>query len=117
MTENRFDVTTRVEDGRLLVTMTGDVNAGAASKMEEVQNAVADTGLRGVVLDFGKVDYINSTGIALIVSLLARARAANVEVVAFGLTDHYRQIFQITRLSDFVGIYPDKASALRAAPV
>src|SRR5690606_11533736 len=67
VTENRFDVTTRVEDGRLLVMMTGDVNAGAASKMEELQNAVADTGLRGVVLDFGKVDYINSTGIALIV--------------------------------------------------
>jgi anti-anti-sigma factor len=70
---------------------------------------------RRLILDFEQVDYINSTGIALIVALLARARAADLSVVAYGLTDHYRQIFQITRLSDFMGIYPDRNSALRAA--
>lgn len=117
MTDHQFDVVSRVEDGRLLLEMRGDVNAGAAHKLEEAHTAVTQPGLQGVVLDFENVDYINSTGIALVVALLARARAANLEVVAFGLSDHYRQIFQITRLSDFVGIYPDKTSALRAATV
>jgi anti-anti-sigma factor len=50
------------------------------------------------------VDYINSTGIALIVGLLGKARAAEVPVAASGLSDHYREIFEITRLSDFITI-------------
>ena len=53
--------------------------------------------------------YINSTGIALIVGLLGRARADGVAVRACGLSDHYREIFEITRLSDFMTIYADEA--------
>ena len=51
--------------------------------------------------------YINSTGIALIVSVLARARAERRKVVASGLSPHYREIFDITRLSDFIELFPD----------
>ena len=51
-------------------------------------------------------DYINSTGIALIVSVLAQARAQRRKVVASGLSEHYREIFDITRLSDFIELFP-----------
>jgi anti-anti-sigma factor len=57
-----------------------------------------------VVLDFARTDYINSTGIALIVRLLAEARRDARPVRASGLSEHYREIFRITRLSDFVTI-------------
>lgn len=116
MIGHEFDVTTRSDGGgRLILELHGDINASAGQKMTEVHASLDEPGIDGLVLDFERVDYINSTGIALIVGLLARARAAGLEVVAYGLTDHYRQIFQITRLADFVGIYPDRASALRAA--
>ena len=71
-------------------------------------------GAATLLLDFGDVAYINSTGIALIVGLLGRARADGVAVAACGLSDHYRQIFEITRLSDFMSIHADERSA-RAA--
>lgn len=67
-----------------------------------------------ILLNFSDVDYINSTGIALIVSLLTRARKAHHRLLACGLSDHYAEIFQITRLADFIGIFPDEASALAA---
>jgi hypothetical protein len=60
---------------------------------------------------FEAVDYINSTGIALIVRLLAEARRDHREVIALGLSDHYREIFRITRLSDYLTI----VDAARAA--
>ena len=63
-----------------------------------------------ILLDFRNVEYINSTGIAVIVGLLAMARAENREVGAFGLTEHYREVFEITRLSDFMNIYEDASS-------
>jgi anti-anti-sigma factor len=65
-----------------------------------------------VVLDFSAADYINSSGIALVVSILARARTEGRSVAATGLSDHYRHIFEITRLSDFIEVCDDLDSAL-----
>ena len=58
-----------------------------------------------IVLNFQEVDYINSTGIALIVGLLAQARKSHRQLVVYGLSEHYQEIFRITRLSDFMQIY------------
>ena len=68
-----------------------------------------------VVLNFEGAGYINSTGIALIVGLLAKARAHGVPIRAYGLTSHYREIFEITRLADFMAINPDENSAVHGA--
>jgi anti-anti-sigma factor len=61
-------------------------------------------GAPAIRLDFSDVGYINSTGIALIVRLLAEARRDHRTVQATGLTEHYREIFRITRLADFMTI-------------
>jgi len=68
-----------------------------------------------VLLNFAGVDYINSTGIALIVGLLAKARAAHRRLIVCGLSEHYTEIFQITRLSDFMTMFPNEESALTGA--
>jgi anti-anti-sigma factor len=65
---------------------------------------VVATGSQRVTLDFADVGYINSTGIALVVRLLADARRDGRAVKAVGLTPHYREIFRSTRLSDFMDI-------------
>jgi anti-anti-sigma factor len=62
------------------------------------------------------VDYINSTGIALIVGLLARARKSHRRLLACGLSEHYIEIFQITRLADFMTVFPDEKSAVDVVP-
>ena len=64
----------------------------------------------GLRLDFGHVGFINSTGIALVVRLLAEARRDGRTVRALGLTEHYREIFRITRLSDFMEIVEGDAA-------
>jgi anti-sigma B factor antagonist len=64
-----------------------------------------------VLLDFSDVDYINSTGIALIVGILAEARKHGQELQAAGLAEHYREIFRITRLSDFMTILDEGEAA------
>jgi anti-sigma B factor antagonist len=91
-----------------VIELSGDVDGSAADTLTSAyQSAVAAADTSTVVLDFAAVDYINSTGIALIVSVLARARAERRKVVASGLSDHYREIFDITRLSDFIELFPD----------
>lgn len=105
-------VTTRGPD--TVIELSGDVNSGAQQGLEEAYRKV-EGGDGRVLLDFTKTDYINSTGIALIVGLLGKARAAGREVVAYGLTSHYLEVFQITRLSDFMTIYDSQSAAMAAA--
>jgi len=105
MTDNRLAVevvTTTPGEARL--AMRGDVDVAADETLAAAYVEAAASGSTRVVLDFGNVDYINSTGIALIVRLLAEARRDHREVIALGLSDHYREIFRITRLSDYLTI-------------
>ena len=102
----------RRRDGVAVIDLVGDVNRGAEEALEAAWMQATDEPADAVILNFESAGYINSTGIAVIVGLLARARAAGIEVRAYGLTPHYREIFEITRLSDFMQIFPDEATAL-----
>ncbi len=105
----------RRRDGVAVIDIAGDVNRGAEAALEAAWQQATAEPTDAVVLNFEGAGYINSTGIALIVGILARARAAGIDVRAYGLTPHYREIFEITRLADFLAINPDEDSAVRGA--
>jgi anti-sigma B factor antagonist len=102
------DVTEVPEEVR--IRLRGDLNARADETLSSAYAQVAALGPRRLSLDFARVGYINSTGIALVVRLLADARRDGRTVRALGLTEHYREIFRITRLSDFMEIVEGDAA-------
>jgi anti-anti-sigma factor len=110
MDERRFgaDVTEVPDEVRL--RLSGDLNGRADETLAAAYTQVVALGSRRVSLDFTRVGYINSTGIALVVRLLAEARRDGRSVRAIGLTEHYREIFRITRLSDFMEIVEGDAA-------
>lgn len=93
-----------------IVDLAGQLDGTAEKTLQSAWDAVGDASV--VALNFTKATYINSTGIALIVGLLGRAREADKTVRAFGLMDHYKEIFDITRLSDFIDIHADETGAV-----
>ncbi len=66
------------------------------------------------MLNFGGLEYMNSGGIGMLVTLLVRANRQRQQLAAFGLSDHYREIFELTRLDEAITIYDDEESALSA---
>lgn len=115
MPAKQLEANVRREGGAGVIDLRGEINALA----EEVMNAAYAEAEAGdpevILLNFENVDYINSTGIALIVGLLAKARAARRRMLACGLSDHYVEIFNITRLSDFMNVFEDEKRALKEA--
>jgi anti-anti-sigma factor len=99
-----FGAETRAEGETAVIDLHGEINGRADAALDEAYTAAEQGAPAKIVLNFADVDYINSTGIALIVGLLARARAAHCPIIAIGLSEHYREIFAITRLSDFMEI-------------
>ncbi len=96
----------------VIIELHGEINGFAEDTLNSAYAEAERENPNVILLNFSDVDYINSTGIALIVGLLARARKVHQQLLACGLSDHYVEIFHITRLADFMSVYPDETSAL-----
>ncbi len=97
-----------------VIELTGDIDAGAEGALAMAWDDAVDLHPSAVALGFEGVGYINSTGIALVVGMLSKAQAWQIPLRAYGLSPHYREIFEITRLADYLDIHEDEASAVGA---
>jgi anti-sigma B factor antagonist len=104
-------------DGVAVIELTGDVTAACENELMEAYREAGRAEIRGVVLDFTGLDYMNSSGIGLLVTLLVRVRREGRQISAFGLSDHYRQIFELTRLDEVISVHDDEEHALAAARI
>ena len=113
MPKTPLQVTIRIQNDTAVLAIAGEIDASADLElMGAFKNARALNPQR-LLLNFLDVGYINSTGIAIIVAILAQARREKLPVLVCGLSEHYQEIFRITRLSDFMQIFPDESSALQ----
>jgi anti-sigma B factor antagonist len=112
MPANHLEASVRQEPGGAVLDLRGEINGFAQEALDAAYAEAEAKDPEAILLNFEGVDYIDSTGIALIVGLLARARASKRRLLAYGLSDHYVEIFEITRISDFMSVFPDEESAL-----
>ena len=117
MDVRHLNVEVRLEDGIAVLDLMGEINGFAEEALNAAYAKAEAQDPRTILLNFEEVDYINSTGIALIVGLLAKARASHKRLLACNLSEYYVEIFNITRLSDFMSIFPDEESAVEEASV
>ena len=117
MEESPTRMNIRQADGRTaVIDIRGDVTAASESALMSAQEEAARQGARRLVLNFSSLEYMNSGGIGMLVTLLIRANRQNQQLAAFGLSDHYREIFELTRLDEAITIYSDEQSALAGPP-
>jgi anti-anti-sigma factor len=115
MPTQRLEAGVRTRRGVAIIDLRGEVNASAESRLEVAYARAEHRDRASIVLNFSDVQYIDSKGIAHFVTLLMRAVRTGRRLLAYGLSDHYREIFEITRLADFIELYEDEAAALAAA--
>ena len=96
-----------------VVDIRGDVTAASEEVLMSAYEQAGDA--RAIVLNFSELSYMNSGGIGLLVTLLVRANRRGQQLLAYGLSEHYRQIFELTRLDEAVGIHETEQDALAAA--
>ena len=102
----------KVNDATSVIDIKGDVTGASEDALSDAFSDASGKGVKRIVLNFDGLEYMNSGGIGLLVTLLVRANRQGQQMGAFGLTDHYRQIFELTRLDDAISIYKDENEAL-----
>jgi anti-anti-sigma factor len=110
-----FEASVRFRPGVAIVDLHGELDATGEDALNAAYTEASSRSPDTILLNFGDVKFMDTTGIALIVGLLAQARKVRRRLLVYGLSDHYVEIFHITRLADFMRMFPDETSALAGA--
>jgi anti-sigma B factor antagonist len=105
----------KMSDKVSVIDVEGELTAFAEGVLMDAYNQASDGRVRAIILNFEDLEYMNSSGIGLLVTLLIRINRERQKLLTYGLSEHYRNIFQITRLDDAIGIYDSEEEAVRAA--
>lgn len=92
----------------------GDIASTSKDAVLGAYQSLPKQTTRILLLDFSKVDYINSSGIALVIQLLIEASNAGQKVYAFGLSPHFAKVFTMVGITRYAGLFPGQAEALAA---
>ena len=98
-----------------VIEIRGEITSASEDELMEAFTQATGGETRVVLLDFNGLEYMNSGGIGLLVTLLVRANRAKQKLLAYGLTEHYAQIFELTRLDEAITIFDDETAALAGA--
>ena len=105
----------RIGDKVAVVDIKGEVTAACEPVLMSAYEAASDGRTSRLVLNFAGLEYMNSGGIGMLVTLLVRANRQRQQLAAYGLSAHYREIFELTRLDEAITIYDSEESALNGA--
>jgi anti-sigma B factor antagonist len=98
-----------------IIDIQGEVTGFAETALMDAYTEASSNGTRAIILNFSELDYLNSSGIGLLVTMLIRTQRQKQKLIACGLSEHYVEIFKLTRLDEAIGIFDTEAESLAAA--
>ncbi len=115
-TQANLTITVRNVGGKASVMdIKGEVNSFAENALMDAYAQASIGNTESIILNFTDLEYMNSSGIGLLVTLLIRAKRQGLRLIAFGLSQHYQQIFELTRLNEAIPICETEAEGLALA--
>jgi anti-sigma B factor antagonist len=112
-----FNVTSRTSPQHAtasLVDLEGEIDVLTSPRLKSALAGIVDGGATTIVLNLDRVQYMDSTGLGVIVSAMKRIRDKDGTIVLTGLSPHLAKIFEITGLRKVFDVYPTEGDALKA---
>jgi len=114
MPENLVTHVHKVSDGVAVIDISGELNGYGEETLMEAYTQAGNSRNQAIILNFTDLEYMNSSGIGLLVTMLIRVQRQKQRLLAYGLSEHYQQIFELTRLNEAIAIYDSEEQALTA---
>lgn len=97
-----------------ILSFSGDISSASKDAMLAAWHGISSETSK-ILLDFTAVDYINSSGIAIVIQMLLEAQKTGSQTVGiFGLSAHFQKVFTMVGINKYATLYRDEASALAA---
>jgi anti-sigma B factor antagonist len=98
----------------ICLRFSGDISSASKDAIVGTYQALDKTAHKIILLDFKGVEYLNSSGIALVIQVLMEANKSGQTVAICGLTPHFTKVFTMVGITKYASLYPDEAAALSA---
>lgn len=105
---------TRQENGRTIIEVGGEIDVYTAPKLRDRISELVAAGNYHLVVDMDKVDFLDSTGLGVLVGGLKKLRDHDGSMQLICTQERLLKIFRITQLAKVFNIYESQAEALAA---
>ena len=105
----------RTEQDTAVIALEGEGDIYSAPQFKEALLAGIEDGATTIIVDLGRVTFIDSTALGVLVSGAKRVRPKNGRLDIVCTDENITRIFEITGLDRIFGIYRTRDEALRAA--
>ena len=92
-------------ENKIVATLVGELDTTAAIEVEEALKPLLDTHGRDIVIDCTDLEYIASSGLRILLSILKGAKSTGSKVVLRGVNDDIKNVFKLT---GFISIFEFK---------
>ena len=99
-------------DPVLALRYTGDISSASKEAVVGSYQALDKAAVKKILLDFTGVEYLNSSGIALVIQVLMEAAKSAQTVAICGLTAHFTKVFTMVGITRYAALYPNEQAAL-----
>jgi len=109
-----FDLVTTDVDSWSVVAVTGELDMATAPRLRQEVHRLTGQGRSRVVVDLAGVEFLDSTGLGVLVGILKRVRSHGGALRLVAPPEQVRRLLALTRLDQILDVYPDTASAVTA---
>lgn len=96
-----------------ILRFAGDITSTSQAAVLGTYQGLPESAKK-ILIDFTKVEYLNSSGIALIIQLMIAASKHGQIIQTFGLTPHFQKVFTMVGITRYTKLHPDEQTACAA---
>lgn len=101
-------------DGVIVLGIGGKINTEASEDLFKKMIDLIDNGARHLLLDLSGVDYVNSSGLRILLTVAKRMTDLNGKIVVADVAELIYQVLQVSGCISHIGVYPSREEALKA---
>ncbi|PJZ69752.1 anti-anti-sigma factor [Leptospira perolatii] len=109
---DEFKITVDLDPSVPVLHISGEITSEADEDIVGHYHSIPESRRSRVILNFQGTSYINSAGLATLISLITKASESSAKIEFAGLNDHFKKVMDIVGLTDFVLIHNTLQEAL-----
>ena len=106
-------VKTELQDSIGIISLSGDISGTTEDMIRSSYDYLAKAGATKILFRFAQGCYINSAGIAIIILVVSEAKKSKQKVGAVGLSPHFKKIFDMIGLTDYIQVFQTEDEAAK----
>jgi anti-sigma B factor antagonist len=99
-------------EGTVLLVLSGDLDMFSAPELQEIARPLVEGGCRRLVIDLGRVEFVDSAGLAALMILYRHCQSARCELALVDATGRQENLFALTGLDQILPLSDQPAEAI-----